>query len=198
MRVTRRSMLSGLGAGAAALLARPLVRECFAAGVPPRRLLVIYMPNCSIRANWLPDGGRIPGKNQGDATQFTLKTGSEPLGPARPQMTMVTGLDLKNIQGCNHGSAIVRLMTGAGIRPVQSTIDQVLVKKAAVLQGTQVASLQLGTDTRADPGSNGIQLRVMSYDGAAPLPPEIEPYKTYGRLFSSLMPAPTNAEQQRD
>jgi hypothetical protein len=198
VRVTRRSMLSGLGAGAATLLARPLLRECFAAGAPPRRLLVIYMPNCSIRASWLPDGGRTPSKNQGDATQFTLKPGSEMLGPARSQMTMVTGLELKNIQGCNHGSAIVRLMTGAGIRPVQTTIDQVLAKKAAVLQGTQVASLQLGTDTRADPGSNGIQLRVMSYDTSAPMPPEIEPSKTYTRLFSSLMPAATNPEQQRE
>ena len=196
-RVTRRSLLSGLSVGAATLFAKPLVRECFAQGAPPRRLLVIYMPNCSIRANWLPDGGRTPGKNLGDATKFTLKMGNQPLEPARAFMTMVTGLDLKNIQGCNHGSAIVRLMTGAGIRPIQSSFDQVMLKKAAALQGTQIGSLQLGTDSRADPGSNGIQLRVMSYDSATPLPPEIEPNKTYTRVFASLVPATTSPEQQR-
>jgi hypothetical protein len=192
-RITRRSLLSGIGAGTAALIARPLVRDCFAQAAPPKRLLIMYMPNCSIRANWLPAGGRTPLTNQGDARQFTLNMGSQPLEPARPYMTMVTGLDLKNIVGCNHGSAIIRLMSGGGIRPVLPTIDQVLAQQAAALQGTPIPSLQLGTDTRADPGSNGIQLRVMSYDADSPLPPEIEPVKTYTRIFSSLMPVTDDA-----
>jgi hypothetical protein len=193
---SRRHFLSGLGAGTAAIIARPLLRECFAAGMPPRRLLIIYMPNTSIRANWLPAGGRTPLSNQGDAHQFTLKMGNETLAPAREQMTLVTGLDLKKIQGCNHGSAIINLMTGSGSNAKGSTFDQVLADRSPLLKGTQVASLQLGTDSRADPGKNGIQLRVMSYGpNGAPLPPELEPIKTYTRIFSPLVPATTTGDQ---
>jgi hypothetical protein len=171
-RFGRRGLLSGIGAGAATLFARPLLRECFAQGAPPRRLLVIYMPNTSIRASWLPAGGRRPLDNQGDARQFTLKTCNETLAPVREQMTLVTGLDLKKIQGCNHGSAIVNLMTGSGSNAKGSTFDQIMVDRSPMLKGTQVASLQLGTDSRADPGKNGIQLKVMSYDlKGAPMPP---------------------------
>jgi hypothetical protein len=196
-RVTRRSMLRGLGLGTAAVIARPLMNECFAQagdGVP-RRLLVLYMPNCSIRANWLPTGGRIPGMNMGDARQFTFKNGNETLAPARDQMTLVTGLDVKQIQGCNHGSSIIRIMTGGGIKPVGMTFDQVMATRSPLVKGTQIGSLQLGTDTRADNGSNGIQLRVMSYDGKSPLPPEIEPTKTYTRIFSSVVPASSGGDQ---
>jgi hypothetical protein len=197
MRVTRRSMLSGIGAGTAALFARPLMRECFAADAgPPRRLLVLYMPNTSIRASWLPDGGRNPLTKVGDATKFTLKMANETLEPVRPLMTFVTGLDLKNIVGCNHGSAIIRLMSGGSIKPVGATFDQVMATKSPMLQGTQIDSLQLGTDTRADAGSNGIQLRVMSYDGSSPLPPEIEPIKTYMRIFAGVVPASTTGDQK--
>ena len=197
MRVTRRRMLSGIGLGTAAIIARPLLRECLAAEAgPPKRLLVLYMPNTSIRAVWLPTGGRTPAMNQGDAKQFTLKMANDTLAPAREQMTVVTGLDLNAIQGCNHGSAIIRLMTGGGIKPVGATFDQVLASKAAAVQGTQISSLQLGTDMRADNGSNGIQLRVMSYDAKSPLPPEIEPAKTYNRIFSPLVPAPTMGDQK--
>jgi hypothetical protein len=196
-RVTRRSFLSGIGAGTAAIIARPFVRACFGDATPPRRLLIVYMPNTSIRANWLPAGGRRPLENMGDARQFTFRMGNETLAPAREQMTLVTGLDLKKIQGCNHGSAIVNLMTGSGSNAKGSTIDQILADRSPLLKGTQVASLQLGTDSRADPGKNGIQLRVMSYDlGGAPMPPELEPTKTYNRLFSSLVPASTGGDQK--
>ena len=195
MRVTRRRLLRGLSAGAAAILARPVVDECFADAGPPRRLLVLYMPNCSIRANWVPAGGRLPLAKEGDARAFTFKTGNETLTPVREQLTLVSGLDLKSIQGCNHGSAIIRLMTGGGIRPVGVTFDQMMATRAPAFKGTRIASLQLGTDMRADNGSNGIQLRVMSYDGKSPLPPEIEPAKTYARVFGGVMPMSNAGDQ---
>jgi hypothetical protein len=198
-RVTRRSMLRGLTYGTAGVFARPLINACFAQeSGPPRRLLVLYMPNCSIRASWLPTGGRTPGMNAGNAREFTLKNGNDTLAPAREQMTLITGLDAKQIQGCNHGSSIVRIMTGGGIKPVGMTFDQVMATRSPLFRGTQIASLQLGTDTRADNGSNGIQLRVMSYDGKSPLPPEIEPQKTFTRIFAGVVPANASADQKAE
>src|SRR2546421_5672125 len=149
MRVTRRSMLSGIGAGTAALLARPLMRECFADALgPPKRILFLYMPNTSIRANWVPDGGRNPIANTGDPRMFTLKMGNETLAPMREQMTMVTGLDLKNVVGCNHGAAIIRFMTGGsiargqagqpGFGAVNPSFDQVLATSSPMFKGTQI------------------------------------------------------------
>ena len=210
MRVTRRSLLSGIGAGTAALLGRPLLRGAFAqpaAGI--KRLLVIYMPNCNIRANWVPSGGRVVAGGTGDAKSFTLKSGNDGLTAARDQMTLLTGMNLPNIGGDPHGSGIIRLMTGGTIRagekardpgagtlgqgnlPLLPSIDQVLVDKSAALKGTAIPSLHLGADTRADDGRTDIHLRVMSYDTTSmptPVPPEIEPVKTYARLFGSLMP----------
>src|SRR5437763_14335134 len=124
MRLTRRSLLSGVGAGTAALLGRPLLRSCFgqAAGAP-KRLLVLYMPNCNIRAAWVPTGGRNVTMGQGDATQFTLGSSSAGLQPARGALTLVDGLDLTNVRGDPPGSGITRLLPGGTLRPGEQARD---------------------------------------------------------------------------
>src|SRR5689334_15602249 len=101
MRPSRRSLLSGVSAGTAALLARPLLRSC-AGQAAPRRLLVLYMPNCNIRASWVPTGGRNVTMGQGDPATFTLGPSSSALEPARSALTLVDGLDLKNVGGDPH------------------------------------------------------------------------------------------------
>jgi len=102
---------------------------------------------------------------------FTLGTANSTLMPASQYMTLVDGLDQKNIGGDPHGSGIIRLMSGGTIRageaakdpgggtlgtgnlPLLPTIDQVLVDKSAMLKGPPVYSLQLGATTEPTPGA---------------------------------------------
>ena len=49
---------------------------------------------------------------QGDATQFTLGSSSAGLQPARGALTLVDGLDLKNVGGDPHGSGKGRRLRG--------------------------------------------------------------------------------------
>jgi hypothetical protein len=206
MRLTRRAALGGFGAGTAALLGGALEREAFGQGAVAKRLLVLYMPNSSIRANWVPTGGRTVAGATGDATQFTLGTANSTLEPVRSQMVLVDGLDLKKIGGDPHGSGLIRWMTGGTIKageaakdpgsgtlgtgnlPVMPSIDQVLANKSAMLKGPPFYSLQLAGDSRADGGRTDIHMRVMSYDlMLTPMPPDLEPIKTYTRVFANVM-----------
>src|SRR3954462_1676464 len=98
MHVSRRSWLSGVGAGTSAFLGGAFERQAFGQGAVPKRLLVFSMPNSSIRANWVPTGGRGAGSS-GAATQSTLGSANATLEPVRSQMTLIDGLDLKNIGG---------------------------------------------------------------------------------------------------
>jgi Protein of unknown function (DUF1552) len=203
--IRRRSFLAGVGAGTAALLGGSFQRNAFGQGAVPKRLLVLLMPNSSIRANWVPKGGRIVG-GSGDATQFTFGSANSTLMPVRSLATIVDGLDLPNIGGDPHGSGIIRLVTGGTIRagekakdpgagklpdggnqPVMPSIDQVLADKAMALKGTRYTSLQIAGDSRADNGRTDDHLRVMSYDlKLNPLFPQLEPTKTFGELFKGI------------
>src|SRR5262245_57839330 len=98
MRVTRRSILRGVGVGAATLFGRPLVRHAYAqAGGPPPRLLMICMPNCSIKNQWAPTGGRDAVAKTGVATDFKWGFCNQPLEPVRKYITLIDGLDHKKV-----------------------------------------------------------------------------------------------------
>ena len=213
MRVSRRTVLSGVGAGAAALLGGSFQRQAFGQAAAPKRVVLLYMPNSSIRANWVPTGGRTAGV--GDATIFQLNKANSTLEPVRQYMTLVDGLDLMKIGGDPHGSGLIRLVTGGTINagegakdpeggslgtgnlPVMPSIDQVLANKSASLKGPPVYSLQLAGDTRADVGRTDVHLRVMSYDLALkPMPPEVVPTDTFTRLFSHVMTGGTSPDMQ--
>src|SRR5688572_20056571 len=116
MRVTRRSILSGIGLGTATLFGRPLVRQAFAQAAGkstmPARLLVLCMPNCSIKARWAPTGGRNAVSGTGDAAQFTWGFCNEPLESVRQHVTLIDGLDHKRVGGDPHGSGFIRYTTG--------------------------------------------------------------------------------------
>ncbi len=215
MRVSRRSVLGGVGAATAALLGGGFERQAFGQAGAPKRLLVLYMPNSSIRANWVPTGGRTVGAS-GDASTFTLNKANANLEQARSLMTIVDGLDLKKIGGDPHGSGLIRLVTGGTIRagegakdpeggtlgegslPVMPSIDQVLADKSPSLKGPPVYSLQLAGDTRADEGRTDVHLRTMSYDlKLSPMSPEVEPTGTFTRLFANVMSGGTATPAQQ-
>ena len=210
MHVSRRSLLSGVGLGAAALLGGSFERQAFGQAAAPKRLVMLYMPNSNIRANWVPTGGRVVGAS-GDATMFTLNKCNTTLEPVRQYMTIIDGLDLKKIGGDPHGSGLIRLVTGGTINagegakdpeggtlgtgslPVMPSFDQVVADKSPSLKGPPVYSLQLAGDTRADEGRTDVHLRVMSYDTKlSPMLPEVEPTKTFTRLFANVMSGGTS------
>src|SRR3954468_2907305 len=169
MRATRRKILSGLSVGAATLFARPLLRNAFGQtkATKPARLLVICMPNCSIKARWAPTGGRNPLDGTGTATDFKWGFCNEPLEKVRQYVTLIDGLDHKKVGGDPHGSGFIRYTTGGTIRageaakdpgagrlpgdgnlPVLPSVDQLFLKKSPIL---------------GDPGlamQNGLQLAI--------------------------------------
>src|SRR6185369_9506679 len=100
-RLTRRSMLRGLGLGTATLFGRPLVRDAFAQGgaMQPKRLLVLCMPNSSVKSDWAPKGGRDVAAKSGVAETFTYNYCNDPLEAVRPYVTLLHGLDHRKMGG---------------------------------------------------------------------------------------------------
>jgi hypothetical protein len=223
MRVTRRSILSGIGLGTATLFAKPLLRDAFAQkATPPRRLLVLCMPNCSIKDKWAPTGGRTPSTGSGDAANFQWGYCNEPLEPVRQYVNLLHGLDHKAVGGDPHGSGFIRYLTGGTIRagesakdpgagrlagdgnlPTLPSIDQLLLAQSKIIGDKGLAlqkGLQLAVDTRGR--TDGIHFITLSYSVPGPgelplpMPPENTPYKTYARVVEVAAPGSSSPEQQ--
>jgi hypothetical protein len=217
-RVTRRSILSGIGLGTATLFAKPLLRHAFGATTPARRLLVLCMPNCSIKPRWAPTGGRDALAGSGDAANFQWGFCNQPLEMVRQYVTLVDGLDHKRVGGDPHGSGFIRYTTGGTIRagesardpgagrlpgdgnmPVLPSIDQLLIQKSPIVGDKGLAiqtGLQLAIDTRGR--TDGIHFITMSYTAEMlpkAMPPENTPYKTYARVVSVAGPGTSTPEQ---
>ena len=220
MRVTRRSILSGIGAGAATLFGRPLVRHAFAQSGPPPRLLVVCMPNCSIKNQWAPTGGRnVPG-GTGVATDFKWGFCNTPLEPVRKYINLIDGLDHKKVGGDPHGSGFIRYSTGGTIQAGENvgdpgagrlpgdgnmaklpSVDQLFLQKSPIIGEKSLAittGLQLASDTRGR--TDGIHFICLSWSidepKPKPMPPENTPYKTYMRIVSVAAPGASSPEQQ--
>jgi Protein of unknown function (DUF1552) len=219
MRVTRRSILRGIGVGTATLFARPLLEDAFAkaAGLQPRRLLVLCMPNCSVKVDWEPKGGRNVLSGSGDATQFTFNYCNEPLTPVKEYVNIVHGLDHKRMGGDPHGGGFLRYTTGGHIQQGETTgdpgagrlpgdgnmpklpsIDQLLIKKSPMIGDPSLpikGGLQLALNTRGR--TDGVHFITLSYSvpeaGGKPqaLRPENVPYRTYARVVE--LAAPTSS-----
>jgi len=219
MRVTRRSILRGVGVGAATLFGKPLVRHAFAQSGPPPRLLIICMPNCSIKAQWAPSGGRDAVAKTGVATDFKWGYCNQPLEPVRKYITLIDGLDHKKVGGDPHGSGFIRYTTGGTIQAGENTrdpgagrlpgdgnnavmpsADQLFIQKSPFLGEKTLAittGLQLASDTRGR--TDGIHFITMSWSvdqpKPKPMPPENTPYKTYMRIVSVAAPGASSPEQ---
>jgi hypothetical protein len=220
MRITRRSIMRGIGAGAATLFARPLLRQAFGQTGAPPRLLVVCMPNCSIKNKWAPTGGRDAVAGTGNATDFKWGFCNEPLEPVRKYITLLDGLDHKKVGGDPHGSGFIRYTTGGTIQAGENTrdpgagrlpgdgnlavlpsVDQLFIQKSPIIgqKGLAIGTgLQLATDTRGR--TDGIHFIVMSYSTdlpkPKPMPPENTPYKTYMRIVQVAAPGSSSPEQQ--
>ena len=211
-RMARRSFLRACG-GSAALLV-PLLRDIEAradgAGAP-LRFLIIHKPLGVQWPLWRPAATAT-------TTTFTLPACSAPFEPLRSKMAMIDGVNIVATPG-GAGTAeggVVALMTG---QPVLgkvgaqdwcaggASIDQILLARSPVLGGpasatrTQVGSLQLAADIRAD--RDEVAPRVLSYLDALPnqtditkarqpLYPETQPLAVFNRLFGGGLPPGTD------
>jgi hypothetical protein len=185
--ISRRAVLRGIGV----TLALPLldgmspafgaVRQ--AAKARARRLGVIYVPNGIVMENWTP-----PEEGTGFGFTPTLK----PLEPFRDQLTVLTGLN-GNPGGGPHAGAATRFLTDVAARQDNANIlagisvDQYVAREFG--RDTQLASLELGLDTRDFAGSCDIgyscaYTNTISWKSpTTPLPIENDPRAVFERLF---------------
>ena len=164
---SRRRFLTGMGAagvGGASLLSL-LTRHATAQGVAaPKRLLVMYSPNCNQTRYWVPTGGAYPETGQGVATLHP-EQGQRSLRGRQRSMTLIDGINVSVNGGDLHSNGQIRFMTGkaAGAQNLATvpSIDQLLLNGSPALATPQFKSLELICDTRSD--RNDLHHRIISY-----------------------------------
>ncbi len=196
-RVGRREALRRLGFGslAAATLAAPFARGLggrIAAQEreAPKRLLVFFTPNGTIREEWTPDGGE---------TDFTFRRILAPLERHRDQLLVLSGLDMLSTRegpGDGHQKGMGHVLTGVELLPGDTmggcdtcppvswsggiSIDQLIASHIAETTVRPFRSIEAGVLCG---DSENVWTR-MSYRAASdPLPPESNPWALYTRLF---------------
>lgn len=115
LRLSRRSLLRGLGA-AVALPAfeslSPVRAVAAAAAAVPTRMAVLYVPNGVFMDRWRPVG---------EGREFSLGPTLESLAPFRDRLQMITGLSHRNATAGpdgpgDHARAMATILTGARAR----------------------------------------------------------------------------------
>jgi hypothetical protein len=217
-------MLRGVGLGTATLFGRSLVKDAFAQNgvLTPRRLLVLCMPNSSVKSDWAPRGGRDVNAKTGDASMFDFNFCNDPLVPVRQYVNIIHGLDHKRMGGDPHGGGFLRYSTGGHIQqgemtgdpgagrlpgdgnmPKLPSIDQLLIKSSPIVGDKTLpikTGLQLALNTRGR--TDGVHFITLSYSVPEPggkpqaLRPENTPYRTYARIVELAAPRSSSPEAQ--
>ncbi|HVJ18057.1 MAG TPA: DUF1552 domain-containing protein [Polyangiaceae bacterium] len=208
-RTTRRHLLRAAGSAGLLLpfgeLLRPQPGRANQEG-PPRRLLVLDMPNAVWRSDWLPNGGRMVEQGSGDATVFEYGPQSALFEGIRQHTTFIDGLPIARPGGDSHVAAQVHFMTGGAI-PADGaemshypSIDQILARQSPLFSGALAApSVTWSGHTQGD----GLRahIHILSFDDAVtpqPIFPQNSPLLAYKSLFAGFMPNPSGAEQEAE
>jgi hypothetical protein len=183
----RRTFLRGVGATLALPLLDSMVPAMAAAPAPVRRLGVVYVPNGMAMDSWLP-------KTEGSAFEMTPIL--EPLKSFRDRMLVLSGLNAPQ-GGGTHLGATTKFLTGfpgkgtpGGGVEAGTSMDQIVAKEFA--QYTQLASLELGLDSREETGvcdsSNPCAMgNTLSWRSPTMLlAPENNPRVVFERLFGDV------------
>ncbi len=192
--LSRRTVLRGAGVSVALpwLQAMAPVRNAYAAG--PKRLIVMFTPNGTIREAWAPTGTE---------NAFTLSRILAPLERHKKDLVVIDGVD--NVAaasakgpGDGHQTGMGCMLTGIELLPGTTkggcsacppaglaggpSVEQEVVRKTK--PGTRFPSLELGVQA----GAAGTAWGYMSYRGPnVPLPPDNSPKSVYDRIFSDLL-----------
>jgi hypothetical protein len=196
-RLGRRAALRRLGFGslAAATLATPFVRGLgtrLAAQEreAPRRLLVFFTPNGTIREQWTPTGGE---------TDFVLSRILAPLERHRGQLLILDGLDMMSTRagpGDGHQKGMGHILTGVELLPGDTmggcdtcppvswsggiSIDQLVASHIAETVVRPFRSIEAGVLCG---DAENVWTRMCYRGPSDPLPPESDPSALYRRLF---------------
>jgi hypothetical protein len=193
MRLSRRAVLRGAGGIAVGLplleAMGPVRRAAAASAVPPRRFVVFFTPDGTIRNNWLPTAATGGG--------FTLSRILQPLAGNQSHLVVIDGVDNKAAQngpGDDHMKGMGTMLTGIELLPGTTqggccepaglagglSVDQAIANKLGT--STKLKSLEVGVGSTG----SGTVWNYSSYSAAnMPLPPDINPTSVFTRLFGS-------------
>ena len=202
-RIGRRPFAKSVGLGALAIPFVASLRSSTRAqdGEIPKRLLVFFTPNGSVRENWRPSGGE---------RDFALSTILQDLEPFKDKLTIIDGLDMRSSRfgpGDGHQVGMGHMLTATDLLPGDTmggcdscapvswaggiSIDQKIANHIGT--GTPFRSVELGART----GGSNVWTR-MAYAGASePIPPEDDPYRAFERLFADLETDPGGAARRQ-
>jgi hypothetical protein len=197
---TRRKFLAaGAGVAAASGLGMPgFVTSALAQTAPPKRLMLLFMPNSNLRDLWLSTGGRDAEAGTGDATQFTLNRLAAPLEPIRQYMTILHGVNMDAVNGDQHSSGQIRVTTGAdvlqpninggpGNLPTAPSLDTIAAMESPVInaKATRFLQLVMNADTRSPSLHHQCITSDMMNNFIAP---DNVPMTVYSRIFAGVTP----------
>ena len=186
-KLSRRTMLRGLGAS----LALPLLDSmtpAFANTTPAvRRLGVVYVPNGMAMKAWTPAS---------EGAGFEMTRILKPMAAHRDRMLVLTGLNGVASNAGVHASASTRFLTG--VTPARTendlqaaiSIDQLVARQFG--QQTQLGSLELALDENdvfgsCDIGFSCLYTSTIAWrDANTPLPMETNPRLVFERLFGDI------------
>jgi hypothetical protein len=194
-RLSRRAMLRGAGGIAVglplldAMGVGPFERRASAAGTTPKRFIVFFSPDGTIRENWKPTGTE---------TAFTMSRILAPLETNKQSVVVLDGIDNEAARhglGDDHMKGMGCMLTGIELLPGTTqggccepaglaggiSVDQVIANEIG--KDTKFKSLELGVQT----GGGGNVWAYSNYTAAnQPLPPDNNPASVFTRVFASV------------
>ena len=192
-RLNRRTFLRGAGGAAIGLplleAMSPLGRAHAQAAAPPKRFIVFFSPDGTIKPAWTPTGS---------GSTFTLSRILAPLEPNRQHIVVLDGVDnvaaTKGL-GDDHMKGMGAMLTGIELLPGTTqggccepaglaggiSVDQEIANKIGTT--TKFKSLELGIMATG----SGTVWNYTSYTGAnQPLPADNNPANVFNRVFGQL------------
>lgn len=206
-RISRRTVLRGIGTALALPLLDAMLPRGLAAGTPPRlprRMAFVYVPNGVHMQDFTP-------KQLG--AEYVLPSTLEPLAAYKQDLLVLSGLtaDKARPNGDgpgDHARAAGAYLTGCQPRKtggadikVGVSVDQYAALRVG--EQTRLASLELGVERfqnvgACDSGYACVYSSTLSWrTPTQPLPVEINPQLVFERLFSSKSDDPDRAKRNR-
>lgn len=188
--ISRRTLLKGAGAAFALPLLDAMIPACtaeastVASASKLRRLGYVYIPMGYNPKQWTPQGEEL------NELPFILSS----LEPMKENVTVVSGLELKNAYPGSHATSNSAFLSAATAKRTESsdyhlgiTVDQIAAKHIG--QQTQLPSLELAMDLlnnvgQCDNGYACVYQNNLSWSSpTTPLPAEAHPRLVFETLF---------------